>query len=484
MEGFAVVFVFIGLMVAAVVFSVARAQAKRANVAWRNAARMLGLPYQPGGMLSPRRIEGSLPGGYVIVNTFTRRSGKHSRTYTRYRVRYHQPLGLGLKLTKEGFFSGVGKFFGSQDIETGDPLFDSEVVVKGVSGRHVREFLTPARQMRIRRALNAFSGLVIDDDQICWESRSVPRESRHIVNNIRRLTELARSLSGHREADGALDRAVSAQREGRLEDALEAVRDIPVTDEVEPLEARLLEGEILHLAGRDEEASRVFEKAREEAPEDAEIREWADHTAGRHSRGGGPLPPPLPIEKSPDPPPLPSEEIRTAAPEEPPSAPPPETPPEATAPEEPAPEEPVVATPAQSAPPADATTPAPPLDAASVCEDLFRPGQSSLAASRTFEERYEGRAVSWQGKLTSVEGFTYDFVFGSQRGTKAILEVHEVTSDVYGPTKAQAVLQLPPEAREELRESVGGTFTFEGELLKADGLMRNVYVKNAKILAD
>lgn len=456
MEGGAVVFVFIGLVVAGVVFSVARSQAKRANVAWRNAARMLGLQYQPGGMLSPRRIEGSLPEGYVIVHTFTRRSGKHSTTYTRYRVRYHQSLGLGLKLTKEGFFSGVGKFFGSQDIETGDALFDSEVVVKGVSERQVRGFLTPARQMRIRRAFSSFPGLVIDDDKILWESRGVARESRHIVNHIRRLAQLAWSFTGGHTGDGSLDRAIAAQREGRLDDAFKAVREVPATDDVEPLEARVLEGEILHLAGRDEEASRVFEKAREEAPEDAEIREWADHTAARHSRSSGPLPPPLPTERNPEPPPLPP-------------------------PEEPAPEEPVVATPVEPAPPADATPPAPPLDAVSVCEDLFRPGQSSLAASRTFEERYEGRSVSWQGELKSVEGFTYDFVFGSQRGTKAVLEVHEVTSDVYGPTKAQAVLQLPPEARDELREAVGGTFAFEGELLKADGLMRNVYVTNAEI---
>ena len=39
--------------------------------------------------------------------------------------------GLYFKIYREGFFSSVGKFFGMEDLEIGDPFFDESFVIKG-----------------------------------------------------------------------------------------------------------------------------------------------------------------------------------------------------------------------------------------------------------------------------------------------------------------------------------------------------------------
>lgn len=39
--------------------------------------------------------------------------------------------GLYFKIYREGIFSSVGKFFGMQDLEVGDPFFDDSFVIKG-----------------------------------------------------------------------------------------------------------------------------------------------------------------------------------------------------------------------------------------------------------------------------------------------------------------------------------------------------------------
>ena len=59
------------------------------------------------------------------------------------------------------------------------------------------------------------------------------------------------------------------------------------------------------------------------------------------------------------------------------------------------------------------------LDVESVSAALFDPKLSSLDSSRIFDERYAGRTVRWSGKLTKAERFPFDYVFGSEPGTKA-----------------------------------------------------------------
>lgn len=90
-------------------------------------------------------MSGRYKGYTVEVYTFTKGSGKNSSTWTRFHVNFRKSLGLGLQLKRQGFFSGIAKVFGAQDIEIGDAGFDKAIVVKGARPERVREFMTQAR---------------------------------------------------------------------------------------------------------------------------------------------------------------------------------------------------------------------------------------------------------------------------------------------------------------------------------------------------
>ena len=188
-------------------------------------------------------------------------------------------------------------------------------------------------------------------------------------------------------------------------------------------------GELLYLAGRHAEAKEVFEDALKEAPNDQEVRQWAEQSERKAAASMA------------------------------------------------APSGPIPSDPAPTSPPAASSVP---LDAQSVCNAMFSPNNSSLDSSRLFEDQYEGRIVSWSGKLRSVEPFTYDYVFGWSPATKAALEVCEVESSLYGEKTVLAVVQLPKEMAEPLTKMIGETIQVEGQLLRVDGFMRNVYLANGK----
>ncbi|MCZ6794171.1 MAG: tetratricopeptide repeat protein [Planctomycetota bacterium] len=480
-----VLVVFVVILVAVVVIPLALLTSQRTDAAWREAARRLRLHYHPSGFMKKRRISGRFAGFAVVVDTFTRSSGNSSTTYTRFRVSYPRSLGLGLRLTREGFFTGISKVFGAQDIELGAANFDAAILVKGSRPQAVRRFLTPARRVRVHRLLIGHSGAVVDDDDITWNRVGVLRDAARIVTTVRNFVRVAWHLTGDREDDRALDRALAAGDAGHVQEAVEtlqearrklgvpffadrsgpslargppplpqAVAAAPAGDEVthepppipgdagrpgssagevqeeeappEPVEERVLEGELLYLAGRHDEAREAFESALQGAPDDPEVRQWLEKI--EEEAGAG-----IPASGT------------TAA--------------------------------GATGQDADVS-----LDVESVSAALFDPKLSSLDASRIFDERYAGRTVRWSGKLTKAERFPFDYVFGGEPGTKAIVEVHDTGSTLYGDGKISAVVQLPEGAAEELKELEGQTVRFEGELLRVDGFMRNVYVAGARRL--
>jgi hypothetical protein len=374
-------------------------------------------------------LTGESQGFGVHVDTYTRGSGKNSKTYTRFRVRYPRDLGVGLSLTKAGFFSGLASFFGREDIEIGDAAFDGEIVVQGGDPRRVRELLTPSRRMRISRFLASYPDATITDSSLEWSTRGVLRDPQRLIAHVNTLVRLAWHMVEDREEDAALARVIEAQDEGRPEEALRMLAERhraaeagEVNSDVfkpAPVEERLLEGGLLHLAGRSDEARQVFAAAAEETPDDAELGQWAAALSGKAS-------------------------------------------PAATA-------EPAVASPADG------------LAAADVCEALFSASGSSFAAYQVFEDRYVGREVQWSGVLQRVDEFSYDLVFHGQEGCKGVIEIHELSSASYGQRRVLAIVQFPKASLGELRGRLGQRLEFTGRLAKADGLLRNLYLADGRL---
>lgn len=193
-------------------------------------------------------------------------------------------------------------------------------------------------------------------------------------------------------------------------------------DEIDavPVEEKVLEGELLYLADRPDEARRAFEVAGEAAPDDPEIAGWIAEAARKEASDPGPAPAP-----------------ETATPDD--------------------------------------------VDRDELREALFGEDTSSFDAARIFDERYRGKVVRWTGTLSALERFSFDFVLGSEPGTRATIDIGATAANVYSDDRVRAIVKLHPDDADRLQDAVGKDVTFQGTLLKADSFMKNVFVGDGRV---
>ena len=456
--------VIIIALILAIVIPLAIAHGKKTNQAWADAARTLGLSYRPGGFLQSRRIEGNLKELRVVVDTFTRSSGKNSTTYTRYRVNFPRSLSLGLQLQREGMLSSVSKFFGAQDIQVGDASFDNSMLIKGRNAVAIREFLTPARRMRIQHFIAGRREAVIDDVSIRYTKVGIVSKSPAIVASIQSMSRLAWHLIGERDQDSRLQQAMQLQNEGDPEAALRVIeRSVQEaspakggTDSepveaflVNPVEEKRMQGELFYLSGDRKQAHHAFQEVQRDDPDDEEVADWLELTSDE-----------------------PSQSVETAS------------------------DENVVV--AEAAPTAatsadkgqgesddraevhEPVDPTKPIERSQFCDELFGDDVRSFDVNSRFERRYQGRTVQWSGELKKLERNYSSFIFEQSGGTKATFKIDERPSPYYGTHDVLAIVHLSEAEGEQLKDRVGQTIGFTGELVKADGLMRNVYLDHGQ----
>jgi hypothetical protein len=99
-------------------------------------------------------------------------AGKTFVVFTRMRAPCVNKDGFRFKLYREGFFSDIGKVFGLQDAEIGNPEFDSAFVVKGNNETQLQALF---RNAEIRRRLLADPrpALQVKDDE-AWFGPKFP----------------------------------------------------------------------------------------------------------------------------------------------------------------------------------------------------------------------------------------------------------------------------------------------------------------------
>jgi hypothetical protein len=453
---------FVGAAVAIGIFY-GIASNQRANQAWQAAAAKMRLPYTSGGWMSGRKIEGQYHGHWIKADVYST-GGKNSQTYTRYEVFFPEPLGLGLRLTRQGFFSNLWHLLGGHDIQVGDPEFDADVVVKGRDPDAVIRFLTPARRARIHRLLLDLQAATIDDEKIHWQRNGIETDSDNLIFAVQRLCKVARSLSGTEEDPAevypdVLPAESPAERVPQVLPAVSAATEPPEVVPVRPARSSpeappevipvrpYYEGVLPTAPGPELEQARVQD-------------DWQLDERPRASE-------PPPFEESPPPSDKP---VAAAAPA---AAPVFSTPP-------------VAATPPNVAPRPAAEFTAPPVpvvsgpDVAAVCKHLFQGDQMTHRITEIFDQHYKGQLVQWSGILQEVSSFFFDMQFSNVTGTRATLEVGEVAG-LFGSTKIQAVLQLPQGLESSLRDRVGQRLTFTGHLIGCDAFMRRLFVADAQL---
>jgi hypothetical protein len=110
----------------------------------------------------------------VTLDTYTQSSGKSSTTYTRIRAPFLNQDGFRFTVYRAGFFTGLGKLLGVQDIEIGEPLFDEQFVLQGNYEPRVQALFANSRIRELLLAQPAVY-LAVKDDEGSWFAPSYPQ---------------------------------------------------------------------------------------------------------------------------------------------------------------------------------------------------------------------------------------------------------------------------------------------------------------------
>jgi hypothetical protein len=184
---------FIGLVVALVVWQ--RHRTNKIAEAWKAMAEDLGLSYSRPSSWQPGTITGAHMDFQIQIYVFTRGSGKNKTTLTAVKTFVNPQLSMGLKISREHMFSGLGKMLGFQDIQTGDKEFDDRFVIKGKDEPAVHRFLTPGLRQEILRYDRFASGASISDEGAYWEKISVIKDPTLLTNTLAAQSQVVRAMS-------------------------------------------------------------------------------------------------------------------------------------------------------------------------------------------------------------------------------------------------------------------------------------------------
>lgn len=264
------VFLFIGVIVVMVILG-AKRQMDATNAEWARVARTLGLQFSPWSMSSRPDLSGTVDLLGVRVTIEQRGSGNNKKSYTVFRVAYPD-AGIQIGIGPETAFHRLGKWFGVQDIEIGDPFFDDAFVVAGDPSA-VAGWLTESRRLAILRLAQEFPGVKIDRSTVSWDRRDAIRNGDELIRTLRRLVSATHLISGSSPAQQVVERSIEAARTGQLSDGIDQLMQADPPVGVEP---RLMAAQWMVADGRVDEAAPLLDELGEELPGEPEVAQWKD----------------------------------------------------------------------------------------------------------------------------------------------------------------------------------------------------------------
>ncbi len=131
---------------------------------WRKLSDDLRARYVDGGWSRSDRVEVTHGDWTLTLDTYTVSTGKTTVVYTRMRAPYVNPEEFRFTIYRRGFFSDIGKTFGMQDVEVGDPAFDQDFIVKGTDDARLRSLFSSPRLRELIRQQPHIHLSVRDDD--------------------------------------------------------------------------------------------------------------------------------------------------------------------------------------------------------------------------------------------------------------------------------------------------------------------------------
>ena len=118
---------------------------------WRQLSHEIGAEFVEGGFWKGSKVQAHVGPWTVTLDLGTSDEDGESQA-TRLRAPYINPEGFRFTLYRKRGFIDLGKLFGMQDIEVGDPDFDEAFIIKGTDESKVRELFS---NFKIRQMIQA-----------------------------------------------------------------------------------------------------------------------------------------------------------------------------------------------------------------------------------------------------------------------------------------------------------------------------------------
>lgn len=111
------------------------------NEVWKQLSDELGAEFVKGGLFKGSKVEARIKNWTITLDTYTVSTGKTSVTYTRMRAPFINNDGFRFLIYRRSPFSAVGKLLGMQDVEVGGPEIESQGPLFGVPSYVDHEFI-------------------------------------------------------------------------------------------------------------------------------------------------------------------------------------------------------------------------------------------------------------------------------------------------------------------------------------------------------
>lgn len=98
---------------------------------WSDVAHELGGEFKDGGFWGKDVLTYQHGDWEILLDTYTTKVSNTYQSFTRVRAPFVNRDGLQFTIYNQSIFSSIGKFFGMQDLEIGEPYFDQNFVIKG-----------------------------------------------------------------------------------------------------------------------------------------------------------------------------------------------------------------------------------------------------------------------------------------------------------------------------------------------------------------
>ena len=162
---------------------------------WQQLAEEIQGNYVDGGLWKGDRVEAQIDNWMVVLDTYTVSTGKSSITYTRMRAPFVNLSSFYFKIYRSGFFSGLGKMLGMEDIEIGYEEFDNDFIIKGNNKEKLKQIFSNSSIRALIQAQPQISLEIKDDEG--YFSKHFPEgvdelyfQVTGVIRDVDRLKEL------------------------------------------------------------------------------------------------------------------------------------------------------------------------------------------------------------------------------------------------------------------------------------------------------